>query len=89
MHALHLVVDFALVGTVPHPRDEAVQLHDDEGEEVFLRHKMHQPDEWMREKKKSRFTKIFWYLNRSLLRKRGTKYQLNCNLEKPELKILE
>ena len=59
MHALHLVVDFALVGTVPHPRDEAVQLHDDEGEEVFLRHKMHQPDEWMREKKTTEWIIFF------------------------------
>lgn len=41
----------------------------------------------MREKKKSKFIKIFWYLNQNQLKKRDTKYLLNCNLERQESRI--
>lgn len=41
----------------------------------------------MREKKRFKFIKIFWYPNQNLLKKRDTKYLLNCNLERQESKI--
>ena len=41
----------------------------------------------MREKKRFKYIKIFWYLNQNLLKRRDTKYQLNYNLERQELRI--
>jgi len=43
---------------------------------------------WKKEKKKSKFIKIFWFLNPKQLKKKDTKWLWSCNLERLELRIL-